>query len=202
MSLQKIKALFGDIVAQDREITRKISEATGKIEALRKAPLSRADYIKNGIDTLDALAKGYLNSLQHQVDNDLKREPLDFVSPEGWFSGFCNGADVTKIQPSAAAALFGDLIKENYAKAISLLQWPKNCGPALADRMKQIVALEQEVVSLYSEQADLRQAAVDAGLSIGLFAVNPYSMTKYQKAAHAKALSDEASGKKVIKFGA
>jgi hypothetical protein len=182
-TLTKLKALFGNIAAQDSELGRKIREAQQKIEALQSAQISRDSYITHGSESIDARGAAYLKRLQDQVNADSKRDPLDLSRPDLFHRIFApnHPSGHQEVTPDALCWFFGPEIKKRFSDAVNALDWPaadKTCGPALSDRVKQIEIIGNELNDLQRQRNELREAAADAGLSLGRLEEDPATLSK------------------------
>jgi hypothetical protein len=166
MDFSKIASFFGEVTATDNNLAAKIDQAKEKLSALKAAPLSREDYIRYGQASITAIGQRYLGALKDQSVADRQRDPVDLAVPFVFFPVLNPGPGKkhSEVTTEAICWMFGDQMREQFAKAVAELDWPAKCGPALKVRLEQIAALESEITNLQQQRDKIRTDANAAGI--------------------------------------
>ena len=158
--------LFREFSSKKAQLEKEIESGKQQREHLQCAPMSREDFVERFNIFVDAKQDQYTRQLTFSVEN-LQRRPLQ--DPSGLPPGKPIHTVVANIfgdrivSQDLIIGLFGDLIKERYAKALEKVEWQADCGPPLADREQQISKCDKSIAKLEKELTELLDAVDKSG---------------------------------------
>jgi hypothetical protein len=162
------KKQVGSVRARVDELSNAIDEKRGEIKRLQTASPQKADVVAYFDEVIDRLAAGYDAALQFSVER-LSDDPLNFNNANG--IGILTAAQALH-QPSlhtmeaAIISLFRDDVKASLRKRVEAMVWPAESGPPITERPAMIEKAKRDLDALLKDQADLRQQAASAGITI------------------------------------
>lgn len=163
-ALTKLKAMFGDVVAQDRELKEKINKNKEQIQTLTNAPVTKEDYASWIDRCIDLMAEEYVERLGVQTKMDNSRD-ISFFDKAKVFPVLGPNNPAGFLHPTMEALfwMLRDQIKDGFKKALDRIDWQTSCEIPLTERKRQIAFLEKEIATLEQQRTELRAVLALAG---------------------------------------
>ena len=160
---ETVTAVRQAINAFDQEI----DQLAGEVEALRNAPLPRAEVLRNVLGRLDREAAEYEKRLQHTIEGAAQRAVLNSLRHEDREPSLIMGWDggVYGFLPGALVYLLKDAITTVVKRKIETMPWPggKADGLSEVERERKIAELEQRLNARIEEKTRLVEEFAAAG---------------------------------------
>ncbi len=175
-----IKAALGSATGELATIRADLARLRARREYLVESPLPFADYVAAVLARVDHQAAQYPELLRRYLvagnapatkasKAPRLRETLTPLFPIAGIGATSNGPKSGFIVEQALSYVFADQIKTKLGEALkaSGVEWPADCGPALAEREKELADLEVQITALEAAEremvAELKAAiAIDA----------------------------------------
>lgn len=167
-ALTKLKSMFGDVVAQDREFGSKIDAARARLESLNNLPITKEEYFDFVFASIEKTSDQYVERLSIQVNNDLTNSADAFLNPRHFFPILAPNSPQAHITPSMEALfwMFPDQIRAGFKKALDRIEWPEKTTLPKAERLKEVARLTKEIAGLEQERKELRAVLAESGISL------------------------------------
>lgn len=173
-----IKAALGSATGELATIRADLARLRARREYLVDSPLPFADYCAAVLARVDdqaaqypELLRRYLTASNATATKASKAPRLkETLAPLFPIAGIGSGSNSPKpgfMVEQALSFIFADQIKAKLAEALTAcnLEWPTDCGPALAEREKELAELEVQIAAAEAIERDML-AELKAALAV------------------------------------
>jgi len=163
-----IKAALGSATGELATIRADLARLRARREYLVDSPLPFADYVAAVLARVDhqagqypELLRRYLTASNAASTKASKaprlKETATPLFPIAGLGGNANAPKSGFVIEQALSYIFADQIKAKLGEALRAcgVEWPADCGPALAEREKELAELEVQITALEAAERDM-----------------------------------------------